>query len=89
MYIGVDLGSTNIKAAIYDQDMKLVDRRSVPVSYIRENGFVEFDAESYCSDLMTLIGVMVKENFLTILHRLECKLSHICDSLITERILIQ
>ena len=62
MYIGVDLGSTNIKAAIYDKDMKLVDRRSVPVSYIRENGFVEFDAEAYCSDLMDLIGVMVKEN---------------------------
>ena len=47
MYIGVDLGSTNIKAALYDEGLKLVDRRSVPVEYIRENGFVEFDAAEY------------------------------------------
>ena len=44
MYIGVDLGSTNIKAAIYDKQFNLVDRQSRPVHYIRENGFVEFDA---------------------------------------------
>ena len=44
MYIGVDLGSTNIKAAIYDKNFNLVDRQSRPVNYIRENGFVEFDA---------------------------------------------
>ena len=40
-YIGVDLGSTNIKVAIYTQEMKLVDRQSYPVDYIREKGFVE------------------------------------------------
>ena len=62
MYIGVDLGSTNIKAAIYDKDFRLVDRRSVPVVYIRENGFVEFDAESYCRDLAKLLQDMVREN---------------------------
>ena len=28
MYIGVDLGSTNIKAAIYDKNFNLVDRQS-------------------------------------------------------------
>lgn len=62
MYIGVDLGSTNIKAALYDGDLRLVDRRSVPVSYFREKGFVEFDAEAYCRDLMELIGGMVRAN---------------------------
>ncbi len=60
MYIGVDLGSTNIKAAIYDENMSLVDRQSLPVAYIRENGFVEFDAESYVQELLSLLGQMLK-----------------------------
>ena len=62
MYIGVDLGSTNIKAAVYDENMVLLDRRSCPVSYIREAGFVEFDAEVYCRKLVTLLGQLVQEN---------------------------
>ena len=61
-YIGVDLGSTNIKVAIYTQDMKLVDRQSYPVNYIRENGFVEFYADLYFGDLTKLIGSMIKSN---------------------------
>ena len=62
MYIGVDLGSTNIKAAIYDKDFNLIDRQSRPVNYIRENGFVEFDADAYCRDLICLLADMVKVN---------------------------
>ena len=62
MYIGIDLGSTNIKAAVYNSDMNLVDRRSVAVSYIRENGFVEFDAVSYTEDLIKLLSDMLKDN---------------------------
>ena len=62
MYIGIDLGSTNIKAAIYDENMNLVDRQSVPVVYIRDNGFVEFDAYAYCQDLVKLLSDMVKKN---------------------------
>ena len=62
MYIGVDLGSTNIKAAIYDKQFHLVDRQSRPVTYIRENGFVEFDAYAYCRDLVGLLADMVKSN---------------------------
>lgn len=62
MYIGIDLGSTNIKAAIYDENMVLVDRQSVPVVYVRENGFVEFDAYAYCQDLVKLLADMVKKN---------------------------
>ncbi len=46
MYIGVDLGSTNIKAAVYDEGFSLVDRRSLPVSYFREEGVVEFDSNA-------------------------------------------
>ena len=60
MYAGIDLGSTNIKAAIYDENMQLVDRQSRPVVYIRENGFVEFDAYAYCQELVSLLAQMVK-----------------------------
>ncbi len=62
MYIGVDLGSTNIKAAIYNEQFQLVDRQSRPVHYIRENGLVEFDAYSYFVDLVSLLGDMIRTN---------------------------
>ncbi len=61
MYIGIDLGTTNIKAAIYDGDMRLLDRRSAPVEYIRDGGLVEFDAEKYCDALFSLVAQMVRE----------------------------
>ena len=60
MYIGIDLGSTNIKAAIYDKDLHLVSRESVPVTYLRSSEFVEFDAERYCDQLMGLLCGMLK-----------------------------
>jgi len=62
MYVGVDLGSTNIKAAIYDEKMNLVDRQSRPVVYIRDNGFVEFDAYAYCRELVSLLAEMARKN---------------------------
>ncbi len=65
MYIGIDLGSTNIKAAIYDQDFHLIDRQSRPVVYIRENGFVEFNGVTYCAELVELLKSMVKANGIT------------------------
>ena len=61
-YIGVDLGTTNIKVAIYTEGMKLVDRQSYPVEYIREGGFVEFDADLYCGNIAKLIGSMIETN---------------------------
>ena len=65
MYIGIDLGSTNIKAAIYDKKFHLIDRQSRPVEYIRDNGFVEFDALRYCNELVGLLEDMVKSNKIT------------------------
>lgn len=55
MYAGIDLGSTNIKCAIYDAEMNLKARESFPVQYFRENGFVEFDAEAYARDVILLV----------------------------------
>ena len=65
MYIGIDLGSTNIKAAIYDKEFHLIDRQSRPVEYIRDNGYVEFDALRYCNELVGLLEDMVKSNKVT------------------------
>lgn len=70
MYAGIDLGSTNIKIALYDADFHLVDRRSSPVSYIRDNGVVEFDACIYFDELIALLGEMVRENHVTQLREL-------------------
>ena len=65
MYIGVDLGSTNLKAAIYDKDFNLIDRQDRPVEYIRENGFVEFDAVKYFNDLVGLLKDMLCQHKIT------------------------
>ena len=54
-YIGVDLGSTNIKAALYGDNFSLIERLSVPVVYDRTDGKVEFDAEEYVSGLKGLL----------------------------------
>ena len=62
MFAGIDLGSTNIKAAIYDKNFNLIDRQSRPVNYIREGGFVEFDAYAYFCDLVGLLAEMVEKN---------------------------
>lgn len=62
MYIGVDLGSTNVKAALYDSQLQLIDRQSRPVKYIRKNGFIEFDTAEYCSILMELLSAMLEKN---------------------------
>lgn len=70
MYAGIDLGSTNIKIAIYDSDFHLIDRKSRPVCYIRENGFVEFDAQAYFQDLILLLGQMTREHGITAIDQL-------------------
>lgn len=70
MYCGIDLGSTNIKIAIYDADFKLIDRQSRSVEYIRDNGFVEFDAFKYCHDLIELLAIMAKENNITAIRQI-------------------
>ncbi len=59
MYIGIDLGSTNTKAALYDENLTLLDQRSYPVEYFREDGFVEFDILAYFDNLQQLLhGLM-------------------------------
>ncbi len=62
MYLGIDLGSTNIKVALYDTALQLVDHQSIPVRYIREKGFVEFDAREYTENLLALVSAILRDN---------------------------
>ena len=61
MYAGIDLGTTNIKCAVYDGEMNLKARCSHAVQYFRENGFVEFDAEAYAKDVLQLVKETMAE----------------------------
>ena len=51
MFLGIDLGSTNIKAILFDEEMHVLAQQSQQVVYMRENGFVEFDAEAIANHL--------------------------------------
>jgi len=59
LYIGVDLGSTNIKVALYDEEFQLQGSQSVPVEYLRDGGVVEFDVWEYCEDLSRLLAKLM------------------------------
>lgn len=60
LYIGVDLGSTNIKVALYDEHFCLQDSKSVPVEYQRDGGVVEFDVWAYCEDLTQVLAQLMQ-----------------------------
>ncbi len=53
--ISVDLGTTNIKTAVYDQQLQMLHLLSEPVTYQKNGDFVEFDAESYFSLVLSMI----------------------------------
>lgn len=53
--ISVDLGTTNIKTAIYDQTLQMLHLLSEPVTYQKNGDFVEFDAEQYFSLVLSMI----------------------------------
>ena len=59
LYIGVDLGSTNIKAALYDEAFSLCSSLSAPVEYLRAGGVVEFDAKAYCENLTEMLAKLM------------------------------
>ncbi len=61
MYIGVDLGSTNLKAALYDENLSCIGQKGAPVEYFRDNGFVEFDAEKYYESLTVILSQLMAE----------------------------
>ena len=62
MYIGVDLGSTNLKVALYDEKLTCIAQKSAPVDYIRQGEFIEFDAKGYADTLLALLKQLTTEN---------------------------
>lgn len=54
-FIGVDLGTTNLKAALYDEDLRCVARESEKVIYARAEGFVELDIEQYFDSFCAMV----------------------------------
>lgn len=60
LYIGVDLGSTNIKTALYNGEFQMLHSLSHPVVYNREGGVVEFDAWDYCNNLSRMLGELMQ-----------------------------
>ncbi len=62
MYIGVDLGSTNVKAALYDSDLTCIALKSAPVTYIRQGDWIEFDAQAYYDSLVSLLKQLMQEH---------------------------
>lgn len=53
--ISIDLGTTNIKAAIYNCSLSLITLLSESVTYDRDNDFVEFDANEYFNKIISMI----------------------------------
>lgn len=59
-YVAIDLGSTNIKAALYDNKLKKVAIRSSKVAYDRKGKHIEFDADEYFNLVVSLLKELGK-----------------------------
>ncbi len=61
-FIGIDLGSTNTKAALYDQHLREVAAVSRPLAYDRRDGLVEFDITAYLANLFDMLSELVRQS---------------------------
>jgi xylulokinase len=52
----IDLGTTNIKIAVFDDGLRSLALESAPVAYVREGDRVEFDADAYYRSLLETLG---------------------------------
>ena len=66
-FLGIDLGTTNLKAALYDENLRLLDSESFPVRYFREDGFVEFDADGCFDQMIDMLAALLKRQAVTLL----------------------
>ena len=64
-FLGIDLGTTNLKAALYDENLHLLDSESFPVPYLRENGFVEFDVDTCFENLLDMLAALFRRQGVT------------------------
>lgn len=54
-FISIDLGTTNIKAILFTDDLEQVFEISETVKYIKTGKYVEFSAEKYANNVLGLI----------------------------------
>lgn len=54
-YIGIDLGSTNTKVAVYDEKLQCIAMESEPIVYERDGNLVEFDPQKYLEKVTSLL----------------------------------
>jgi len=52
----VDLGTTNIKVALYDEHARFLSSARAPMTYRRDGAFVEFDPNAVFDTVVALIG---------------------------------
>lgn len=55
-YISIDLGTTNIKVAVYDRSLKIQAIESETVKYIKYDNKVEFDADKYFDNIIDTVS---------------------------------
>ena len=59
--IGIDLGGTNIAAAIVNKDFKIVKKMSVPTLAQREASLIMDDMGQLCKDVCVAAGISLDE----------------------------
>jgi xylulokinase len=57
----VDLGTTNIKVALYDESLRNLAVARAPMVYRRDGSVVEFDADEVCDAVEALIGECARQ----------------------------
>ena len=60
-YLAVDLGTTNIKIALYDENLKCLTRDGETAHYEQQEGFVEFNADVYADAIMDMSAKIMLE----------------------------
>jgi xylulokinase len=62
-FISIDLGTTNIKVAAYDDQLNPLCIESENVVYLRESDYVEFDAEEYFKMVLAALKRCCQKSF--------------------------
>ncbi|HHT47737.1 MAG TPA: hypothetical protein GXZ98_00370 [Firmicutes bacterium] len=62
-FISIDLGTTNIKVAIFDDQLRSLVLSSHEVKYDRRGDLVEFDVENYVSQIAAMIRQIYANTF--------------------------
>ncbi len=58
--LGVDFGTTALKASLFDQDGNLIDSKSVQYKLITKGEFIEFDAEEFFNVFISTVNEIRK-----------------------------